>query len=149
MSLTVTQGGSAEFSVIADGSSPLAYHWRFNGGEISGATLSNYVVASAQASDAGTYDVVVSNSSGSIVSPSATLRVLVPSTISDSVHLGSSNIISFTSVTGLTYTLEFKNQLDETNWTEIPPPVTGTGSALSLPDPQATVPARFYRLRIE
>src|SRR5438477_819841 len=44
MSLTVTQGGSAEFSVIADGSSPLAYRWRFNGGEISGATASHYMV---------------------------------------------------------------------------------------------------------
>ena len=149
MSLTITQGGSAVFSVTAAGSSPLAYQWRFGSADISGATASNYTVASAQSSDAGAYEVVVSNSGGSVTSPSATLRVLVPSSISDSSHIGSTNVISFTSVTGLRYTLEFKNQLDETNWTDVLPPVTGTGSALSIPDPQATVPARFYRLRID
>jgi len=149
LSLTVTQGAAATFSVIADGSDPLEYQWRFNSTPIPGATASNYTVVSAQSSNAGGYDVVISNSGGSVSSPPATLRVLVPSTINNSVHLESSNTISFTSIVGLKYTLEYKNQLDDTNWTDILPSVTGTGGALSIPDPQATVPSRFYRLRID
>src|SRR5207249_2585721 len=83
LSQTVTQGATATFTVIANGSGPLDYQWRFNTRPIIGATASNYTVVSAQSSDAGAYDVIVSDSGGGVTSESATLRVLVPSTISD------------------------------------------------------------------
>ncbi len=148
MSLTVTQEATAVFRVIVSGTPPLTYQWRFQGAPISGATATNYAVVSARLSDAGDYDVVVSDSAGSVTSPPATLRVLVPSSITNSLLTGSTSIISFSSINVLRYTLQFKDNLDETNWTDIPPPVTGNGSVISIPDPQATVPRRFYRLRI-
>src|SRR5258706_7407531 len=148
MSLTVTQEATAVFRVIVSGTPPLTYQWRFQGAPISGATATNYAVVSARLSDAGDYDVDVSDSAGSVTSPPATLRVLVPSSITNSLLTGSTSIISFSSINVLRYTLQFKDNLDETNWTDIPPPVTGNGSVISIPDPQATVPRRFYRLRI-
>jgi hypothetical protein len=80
-SLTVTQGQSAAFSVTPVGTTPLSCQWRFNSAPISGATATNYTVANAQSTNAGSYSVVVTNSLGSITSSVATLTVIVPPTI--------------------------------------------------------------------
>ena len=74
-SRSVVAGSSATFTVGATSTEPLFYQWRFNGTPISGANLSSYTISNAQLSDAGTYDVVVSNSAGSVTSNPATLTV--------------------------------------------------------------------------
>lgn len=73
--LVILPGERATFNVSATGSPPLGYQWRFNGLEISGATISTYSVASAVTADAGSYDVVVTNSVGSVTSSVAVLTV--------------------------------------------------------------------------
>jgi len=79
--LTVTAGQTAQFSVRATGSSPLSYQWRkagtalADGGNISGATTPTLSLANAQSRDAGNYDVVVSNLTGTETSLSVTLTV--------------------------------------------------------------------------
>ena len=73
-SQTVTAGSSATFSVVASGQA-LAYQWRFNGGNIAGATSSSYTIAIVQSGNAGNYDVVVSNGSGTVTSAVAVLTV--------------------------------------------------------------------------
>ncbi|OIR03999.1 endoglucanase C precursor [mine drainage metagenome] len=77
-SATVTVGGSAEFSVTATGNPEPTYQWRKDGVAIPGATDSTYSIDTVSASDAGTYDVVVSNSAGSTTSTGATLTVSNP-----------------------------------------------------------------------
>ena len=74
-SATVTVGNSASFIVTATGTAPLSYQWQKGGTAISGATSSNYTIPSAQAGDAGSFTVVVSNSTGSVTSAAATLTV--------------------------------------------------------------------------
>jgi hypothetical protein len=74
-SLTAQPGNSATFSVTASGQPPLSYQWRFNGGDIAGANSSSYTINSVQNSDAGNYDVVVSNASDSVTSATALLTV--------------------------------------------------------------------------
>jgi hypothetical protein len=74
-SVQVAPGGEATFSVVAASSSPPAYQWRFNGGALSGANGSTFSLAAVQPSDAGAYDVVVSNGSGSVTSRVATLTL--------------------------------------------------------------------------
>jgi hypothetical protein len=71
----VTAGQSASFSVTAAGGGTLAYQWRKGGTAIAGATASTYTVAATAAADAGSYDVVVSNSAGSVTSAAAALTV--------------------------------------------------------------------------
>ncbi len=78
----VTQGSNATFTVIASGAPTPGYQWRFNGTSIASATTSSYTKTSAQTSDAGSYTVVVTNTSGSITSSVATLTVNVPPSIS-------------------------------------------------------------------
>src|SRR6185503_10886831 len=55
-------------NVQANGSGTLSYQWFKNGAAIGGATSSSFNISSAQASDAGTYRVQVSNVAGSILS---------------------------------------------------------------------------------
>ena len=72
--LSVTEGASASFSVTATGDS-LSYQWRKDGTAISGATSASYSIAATTLASAGSYSVVVSNSTGSVTSSAATLSV--------------------------------------------------------------------------
>jgi len=55
--------------------------------------------------------------------------------------------ISWTSVMGLTYQLQFKNDLGDTNWNNVPATVAGTGNVVSMTDTNmGTNAARFYRV---
>lgn len=62
-------------SVEATGEPKPAFQWRKNGSPIPGATESRLTLTSAGIADAGTYDVVISNSLGSVTSERATLEV--------------------------------------------------------------------------
>jgi hypothetical protein len=108
-SQTVAQGGSAAFTVGAFGSS-LAYQWRFNGSNISGATLSAYTVSGAQATNAGNYDVTVTNNSGSVTSLSALLTVY-PFTISGQVL----DVSGTTGLSGVTVSVGTNSVLTDGN----------------------------------
>jgi hypothetical protein len=82
-SLSVLSGAGVTFSVTASGAAPLSYQWRYNGGNISGNAARNasYTLNNVQASRAGDYTVVVSNSGGSITSAVAVLTVDAPPAI--------------------------------------------------------------------
>jgi hypothetical protein len=68
-------GQVATFSVSATGSPAPKYQWRFNGGNIPGATASAYSRMNIQLNDAGSYSVQLTNSQGSVVSSNAVLTV--------------------------------------------------------------------------
>ena len=72
---TVITGTSASFSVSATGTSPLAYQWKKNGTDISGATSSTYTIAATSLTDSAVFTVVVSNGAGTATSNNATLTV--------------------------------------------------------------------------
>lgn len=76
MSQAVLADFNATF-VVRAGEPPLMYQWRFNGGNVPGATNSACTIPNVQPANTGTYDVVVSNSSGSVTSPPATLSLAI------------------------------------------------------------------------
>ena len=78
---TVTAGEGASFSVTATGTAPLSFQWQFQGVNIEGANGSSLSLGNVQAVDAGSYQVVVSNVAGPVVSAAATLTVNVGVTI--------------------------------------------------------------------
>jgi hypothetical protein len=96
--LRVTAGEAAALTVSASGGATLAYQWRKAGVAIAGATAATYTIAATTSLDAGSYDVVVSNSAGSVTSATATLTVasgsgvpvIVAQPASQSVALGAS-----------------------------------------------------------
>lgn len=65
-----------------------------------------------------------------------------------SLGSGGGNLsVSVPSMSGLVYTLEYKNSLIEPVWTPLPPGIPGTGLTISLIDSNtAGVPVRFYRV---
>lgn len=76
--LTNYTGTPATFTVSATGTPPLAFQWRKNGAAISNATNFTHNLPAILPVDAGGYDVVITNSFGSVTSLVATLGVIVP-----------------------------------------------------------------------
>ncbi|MFQ5807021.1 MAG: M12 family metallo-peptidase [Phycisphaerae bacterium] len=79
------EGGSVTFTVVASGFGPLDCQWRRDGEDIPGADQESYTISSVTFDDAGIYDVVVSNTCGSVTSAPATLTVC-PSISGDLDH---------------------------------------------------------------
>lgn len=71
----VDAGQSITFTVVAAGSPPLTWQWHRNGQPISGATDAELTLPNAQAADAGSYTVVVTNAGDSVTSSAALLTV--------------------------------------------------------------------------
>ena len=79
---SVTAGGSATFNVIAVGSATLRYQWYFNTNTVvTNATNAALILNPVNATNAGTYSVVVTNSVGSVTSSVALLTVFGPPVI--------------------------------------------------------------------
>jgi PKD repeat protein len=78
VSLTVTAGVTATFSVSATGIPDPTYQWLVNGTNYVNATSTSaaLVISNALASDAGVYSVLVSNNAGTVTSGGATLTVV-------------------------------------------------------------------------
>lgn len=78
-------GSTAAFSVMADGTGPLAYQWRKNGadltdgGNISGATSSSLALTNVSQADAGSFTVVVTGFGSVTSTPPATLSLSIES----------------------------------------------------------------------
>lgn len=76
VSVVVTNGGTAEFSVVAEGTTPLSYQWyRDQTNLLSGATNAVLTIQPATVLQAGTYSVEVFNTPGRVRSQNALLVI--------------------------------------------------------------------------
>jgi fructan beta-fructosidase len=84
VSVTNSPGSTVVFTVTATGTAPLAYFWRFNGqplnpaANIASVTNSNLTISPTDFTNVGTYDVVITNSAGSVTSSPVTLTFAAP-----------------------------------------------------------------------
>lgn len=76
--LTINQGGTVQFTVVAGGTAPLLYQWKHAGTNLPGATAATYVKNNAQPEDAGIYSVTITNAIGVTASSAVTLIVQTP-----------------------------------------------------------------------
>lgn len=74
-SLITTQGNNAAFTVSATGTA-LQYQWRKNAAVIPGANATTLSLTNVQPSDIALYSVIVSNTSGSVISSNASLTLV-------------------------------------------------------------------------
>ena len=84
--ITTNAGAIAAFSVVANGSAPLVYEWRFNGVDIPGANSTTLALSNVVLEQSGIYSVSVSNPYGSEVSTQATLVVAVKPIVVEQPH---------------------------------------------------------------
>ena len=75
VSITISSGGTATFSVLAIGDAPLSYQWKKDGADLSGMVTTSYSVAPVTTFYAGNYTVAVTNAYGTTLSNTATLTV--------------------------------------------------------------------------
>jgi hypothetical protein len=78
VSIAGVAGGNAVFTVVATGSP--SYQWRKNGVAVTGATIATLTLNNLAVTDAGTYDVVLTNTFGSVTSSPASLYISGPLT---------------------------------------------------------------------
>ena len=70
------EGGPATFSVAVSGTPLIQYQWFFGGNPISGATNADYVIPASFPTNAGTYQVMISNPASNTNSNPVNLTVL-------------------------------------------------------------------------
>ncbi len=76
-SATNLAGSAAIFSVVAAGSEPLFYQWRFNGTNVlTDEVTATLAIPDVRVTNAGAYSVTVSNAAGVVASAVATLTVI-------------------------------------------------------------------------
>jgi hypothetical protein len=75
-SQAIPQGNSVSFNVSANGGGYIGYQWRKNGININNAYSNSFAIASVSQLDSGNYDVIISNSQGSVTSTTASLSVI-------------------------------------------------------------------------
>jgi hypothetical protein len=113
-----------------------------------GATSPALSLPNVRLTNAGSYRVVISNADTNAISAVAELRVVnVPDPNIISITQNGTNVtISFTTIPGPSYTLEYKNRLSDAQWTPAGS-APGTGSTVSITDTAAIAANRFYRIR--
>jgi hypothetical protein len=98
---------------VSDASLPVSYQWRKGGIPISAATSKTFTIASAQNSDSGEYDVVITNDAGSVTSAQA--LIIIDSAMSArplpeklAVNQGSGTSISVTPIGAGPFTYQWR-----------------------------------------
>ena len=66
-------GDQVNLSVLADGEGSLSYQWKFNGEDLGGATSASITLFNISEASLGDYQVVITNSFGSVTSEVATI----------------------------------------------------------------------------
>lgn len=106
---TVPIGQNVMFTVVAGGTTPLAYQWQFTNSPITGATGTSLSLTNVQTGDRGLYTVAITNSAGATLSSNANLVVTLPMEITNLVVMPrpSSAIIQWTSTPATISQLEY------------------------------------------
>jgi uncharacterized delta-60 repeat protein len=149
ISLTTNAGSAMVFSVTAVGTAPLSYQWRKNSEALAAATAGSLTLTNVRCADSGSYDVIVSNTFGSLTSAVAVLTVNPPKILVNDGGLGCwSNQFGFnvSAVVGQSVVIEASTNI--ATWTTIQTNVVTNGGVIFFTDPDSgLLPRRFYRAR--
>jgi hypothetical protein len=132
------------FSVAAFSTAPpLSYQWQKDGVSINGATDFTFRIFNLQTNNAGSYTVIVSNSTGAFVTSAPATLEVKDASMSIALHPG----VTIEGAVGLIYGIQVTTDLSNTNsWVGLTN-VTLTAPRQTWFDAQpATLPTRYYRL---
>jgi hypothetical protein len=145
---SVALGENATLAVIAQGTEPLSYQWRFNGEILSGATNAILVVNNVLPNNSGNYSVEVQNQFGSLTSANAPLQVSAP--ISLKLTAGPRMPddrfqITLSGTPGVQFSIDASTNL--VHWLEMVRGTNTTGTFIHLDSEAPKFLQRFYRAR--
>jgi hypothetical protein len=142
----IVLNNSFVFNVGVNGTDPFNYQWRFNAGNLLGATNSIYAIPAVITNNTGVYSVVVSNFAGSVTSSNALLVVLVPPSLALQFWAGYP-LLNLNGMLSNNFTVQYSTDLTGTNWITLQTFSNLLTSPYLFLDPAGVVPpARFYRV---
>ena len=127
----------------------MAYQWQFFGTNLLGSTAASLSIPNAQLANAGPYVVVVTNFAGSITSAVATLSLSTGPVVILWPNLAGSNLVFyFATDLGRTYSVQYEDSLDDTNW-QTAQTIPGDGATNTFVAPVSDAVQRFFRLSVQ
>jgi len=112
---TVLTGSDVCLQVGVNGTNSLSFQWLFNGVNLPGAISNSLHLAKVSLSQAGTYQVIVANLSGSAQSSLVTLDIIEPGPLRIYPLANDSFKLSFTGLPAQTYTVLYSTNVN-TPW---------------------------------
>ena len=143
-------GQPALFSVTAAGTAPLSYQWQLSGvnladnGRITGSQSNLLTLTSVLLTDAGNYQVLVTNAYGSATSAVATLAIVAPPLFLAPTQTAGAITLAWSATPGQTYQVQYTTNLTQPDWTNLLI-VTATNSTATTSDALNSSVQRFYR----
>jgi sugar lactone lactonase YvrE len=145
-------GTNVIFSSSVIGTPPVTYQWQLNGtnlmdnGNIMGSQSNVLAIASVLGTNAGSYQLIISNAFGCVTSIVANETVVLPPIHPAFTPLNGAINLTWPAVPGLAYQLQYKTNLTQPDWLNLGGPVTTNGSAASLLDLPGAGLQRYYRV---
>jgi hypothetical protein len=116
-------GSTVTFNATATGSQPMFYQWYKNGISIQGANLNYLLLSSVSNSDAGAYQLTITNAFGAINSQKCTLSVggiEPPPPPAAGIGFYSNNpVVFFPAIPGANYTVQMTTNLSAPVWVDV------------------------------
>jgi hypothetical protein len=150
--MVVTNGNPALLSVGAIGTPPLAYQWQLNsanlsdGSNMAGSATPALTLLAAGATNAGRYDVIVTNNFGSVTSSVVTLNVVFFFQSVSVAPNGGAVAFSWLTTPGVAYQVQYVTSLASTNWINLGAAIMATNGVTTDFDTLGPDPQRFYRV---
>jgi lysophospholipase L1-like esterase len=148
-------GADVGFTVTATGAGTLNYQWQLDGvaltegGRLTGCATNVLALRNAQMNDSGVYQVVVANIAGAVTSSPARLKVVAPPVIGSATTANGSALLTWSSISGQTFTVQYQDDLHSPNWSNLASVTTfDTASNTSLVVPLGNSSQRFFRVSL-
>jgi hypothetical protein len=138
-------GTDAAFSIGVAGS-PAAFQWFRDGVPATGATGQVLLLPAVTFADAAGYNVLVSNSYGSLLSATGWLSVSSPLLIQSLTLTNGTAAVTWNAIPGYNYFLQSKDSFDDPAWTSTFPALTATGALATATNSVGSSTQRFYRV---
>jgi hypothetical protein len=148
-------GKAVNLTVTATGAAPISYRWQkgglnlFDGGTISGASTNTLAISPASTANNGNYQVVVTNSTGSLTSGLATLTILPVPPVALSTGPGGASLSGGGGVANSSYVVQVSTNLaNPAAWVPLKTNVVPSNGAISFTDTNSSSSGQhFYRLQ--
>jgi hypothetical protein len=136
-------GDDVDFEVTAAGAGPLAYQWQFGSTNLPAATNSVLTLTNLTLEQAGSYQVIVTNSAGSVTSSVALLTIYPTAAATLATPTFTAGQFQFTvaGIPDFTYAVQVSTNL--TDWTSLE---TNTSPFVSTDTNVFDFPTHFYRV---
>lgn len=142
---SLSAGDNTSLNAFATGVGVIGYQWRFNSTNLSGATNIQLNLTNVTVAKAGLYDVLATNSYGTVTSPAAPVALFALQ-LAPGVSGARWPLLIVDCAPTTKFSLQMTTNLSISNWTEITPLTLNAARGYFIDAAVTNQPQRFYRL---